>query len=64
MTIDLNRFNAIVFILLSCHVKKAQIAVGSSQKKLHYSPKCESRKNDTQIKNKFLVVHDYKILHH
>lgn len=43
MMIDSLCFNAIIFILLSRHVKKAQIAVGSSQKKLHSSLKCESR---------------------
>lgn len=44
-----NHLNAIIFILLFSHIKKAQIAVGSSQKKLHSSLKCESRTHTNRL---------------
>lgn len=54
--------NAIIFILLFSHIKKAQIAVGSSQKKLHSSLKCESRTHINRLVVDYMMLGEE--LHH
>lgn len=57
-----NHLNAIIFILLFSHIKKAQIAVGSSQKKLHSSLKCESRTHINRLVVDYMMLGEE--LHH